>query len=99
MRSAAEETRMMLYVNNITVPEHRMRNLDNEAVIRMADSFNIIGQKTPISVRMVVDDMFGDHIILIAGLHRLHAAKHLGWERIEAEEFQGNETEARLWEI
>jgi ParB/RepB/Spo0J family partition protein len=94
MSKVAEETRMMLYVTNITIPEHRMRNLNDEAVIRMAGSFKILGQKTPITVRMD-----GDDIILVAGLHRLHAAKQLGWDRIEAEVFEGDEVDARLWEI
>lgn len=37
--------------------------------------------------------------ILIAGRHRLEAARRLGWEEIDAYVFEGDERDARLWEI
>lgn len=86
--------RETLFISNITVPEHRARGLDAAAVSRLAESMKRLGLQTPISVRMQDEDL-----LLVAGLHRLEAAKSLGWDRIEAVYIEGDETDARLWEI
>lgn len=88
-----------LYPEFIFVPGDRLRAVDPEAVKRIAESFKEIGQQTPISVREDDDDPDSDRTILVAGLHRLEAAKLLGWEKIEVEWFQGGAAEARMWEI
>ena len=36
---------------------------------------------------------------VMAGRHRIAAARKLGWEEIEAREFDGDKDHARLWEI
>lgn len=93
-RRPSEPVRERLYVENITVPAGRLRSVNEEAVARLADSFRRLGQRVPVSVRMD-----GDAVMLVAGLHRLRAAQALGWEQIEAVYCDGDETDARLWEI
>ena len=72
----------------------KRRSLDAESVSKLAHSMATIGLKTPIVVRRV-----GDQQRLVAGLHRVEAAKSLEWEFIEAFVMQGDETDARLVEI
>lgn len=91
---APEPERETLFVSNVKVPEHRARGLDAAAVTRLAESMAQIGLQTPITVR---DD--GEWPVLVAGLHRLKAAERLGWERIDAIYLEGDERDARLWEI
>jgi len=85
-----------LFIENITVPAQRARGLNTEAVDRLAESVKRIGLQTPITVRY--DDASGD-VILVAGLHRLEAARRLGWETIPAIYTDGTPDEARMWEI
>lgn len=87
-------TREAVFVENVTTPAHRARGLDDAAVARLVESMARLGLRTPISVRM--DD--GD-VVLVAGRHRLEAARRLGWDRIDAVYIDGDETDARLWEI
>jgi ParB-like chromosome segregation protein Spo0J len=89
-----EPTRETLFIENVTVPAHRARGPDAAAVKRLAESLAKIGLQTPISVRMD-----GDDLLLVAGLHRLEAARSLGWDRIDAVYIDGDERDARLWEI
>jgi ParB family chromosome partitioning protein len=91
-------------VKAVIVPGDR-RERDPEAVSQLADSMSAIGLKTPITVRMVkrdVDtdgsDAIADHF-LVTGAHRLEAARSLGWSEIDAFVLDGDEVEARLWEI
>lgn len=93
-RGRQEPEREALFVGNVKVPEHRARGLDAAAVTRLAESMAQIGLQTPITVR---DD--GEWPVLVAGLHRLKAAEQLGWEKIEAIYLEGDERDARLWEI
>ena len=90
----SEPERETLFVCNVKVPEHRARGLDPAAVARLAESMAELGLQTPITVR---DD--GEWPVLVAGLHRLKAAEHLGWEKIDAIYLEGDERDARLWEI
>jgi ParB family chromosome partitioning protein len=76
-------------MNAVIVPVDR-RECDPEAVSQLADSMSAIGLKTPITVRVVkrdVDtdgsDAIADHF-LVAGAHRLEAARSLGWSEIDA---------------
>jgi len=73
----------------------RKRKLDESKVRSIADSFTSIGQLQPITVSS------GDYgkYRLIAGLHRLEAAKSIGWEAIQATEFEGDEVTVELAEI
>ena len=65
-------------------------------VTRLMDSLSRIGLKTPITLRATDD---GD-LLLVAGLHRLEAARRLGWEEIQATiTYDWTADEARMWEI
>jgi ParB family chromosome partitioning protein len=85
-----------VFIENITVPAHRARGLDTAAVDRLADSITRLGLQTPITVRY---DSEADDILLVAGLHRLEAARKLGWDKIPAIYTDGTADEARMWEI
>jgi ParB-like chromosome segregation protein Spo0J len=81
----------------IEIPSHRIRDrLDDESVIRLMDSMKRIGLKTPITLRATDDG----NLLLVAGRHRLEAARRLGWEEIQAcITSDWSEDEARMWEI
>ena len=72
----------------------RLREVDDEAVARLAESMDRIGLQNPIQVRhnFGIDPNTGEYdrsldqggFALVAGRHRIEAAKKLGWGRIEA---------------
>ena len=79
--------------------EHRVRKLNEAAVAPLMASMQKIGLRTPISVRL---SGAGDNpnVILVTGLHRLEAAKRLGWDEIECFVVEHeSEDLARMWEI
>lgn len=82
------------------VSEHRELNL---AVVRViAELMLVIGLKTPITVRRIEkirDGVSTAAIELLAGRHRLEAASSLGWTHIDAFVMEGDETEARIWQL
>lgn len=92
-----------LRTDDIQVGE-RHRALSTDAVDRLAASMRDIGLRQPISVR-VVDEMMVDGYltagvpILVAGAHRLAAAKALGWTHIDCIEVEDDPIAAELWEI
>lgn len=73
----------------------RLREIDADYVDLIAESFESKGQFSPIHV----SEAEGDGYRLIAGAHRLSAAKALGWSQIEAIIFDGDELEAELLQI
>lgn len=81
------------------------RHVDAARVTELTASIQSMGLRTPITVRIVpemVDDdgvVCEDVPILVAGAHRLEAARSLGWDYIDAFVMEGDETDARLWEI
>lgn len=85
----------------------RLREVDPEAVERIAASMQEIGLRTPISVRyyferpdLLPDANSTDALLLLTGAHRLAAAKKLGWQQIECiVHYDGDEVDAQLWEI
>lgn len=85
---------MELNITNIEIGT-RKRKLDESKVRSIADSFHSIGQLQPITVSGVAYNKYS----LIAGLHRLEAAKQLGWQTIQAIEFSGDAIAAELAEI
>ncbi len=85
---------MKLEIARIQVGQ-RKRKLDEGKVRSLAESFESIGQLQPITVEQCE---YGNYR-MIAGLHRLEAAKLLGWESIEAQEFKGDAVAAELAEI
>lgn len=72
----------------------RIRSLNNEKVIEIADSINEIGLLNSISVRSV-----NSHYELVSGLHRLKAFELLGRETIPAVIFEGDDSDVELAEI
>ena len=90
-------------VEDIVIGE-RHRTLSDDACDRLAASMKDIGLRQPISVR-IVDEMEVDGEltagvpVLVAGHHRLEAAKRLGWSHIDCVEVNDDAIEAELWEI
>lgn len=82
----------------------RHRALSDDAVTRLAASMREIGLRQPISVR-IVDEMIVDGQltagvpVLVAGRHRLAAAKKLEWSHIDCLEVDDDALKAELWEI
>ena len=90
-------------VDDIEIGE-RHRALSEDAVQRLARSIADIGLKSPISIRIADDIMIDgkpcDGVpILVAGAHRLAAAKSLGWSQIDCIEVEDDAISAELWEI
>lgn len=73
----------------------RMRRLDEAKVETLAQSMEVVGQLSPI-ICYSPDDETMD---LVAGAHRLAAAKRLGWKAIDAYIMDGDELHAQLAEI
>jgi len=73
---------------------NRKRKLNKSKIQSLAESFNSIGQLQPITVARN-----NGSYKLIAGLHRIEAAKLLGWDAIQATIFEGGEVETELAEI
>jgi len=84
---------MELNINSISVND-RKRKLNTEKVANLAESFALLGQLEPITIAKN-----GDKYTLLAGWHRLEAARRLDWETIEANVFEGNDLECELVEI
>ena len=77
--------------------ENRLRAvLDDGKIEAIAESLAAIGIKSPILVRPSEP---GDDYTLVAGAHRLEAARRLGWETIDASICLGSLDEMRLIEI
>jgi len=71
--------------------EERMRQVDEGKVLELMQSYEEVGVINPISV--------DEELVLIAGAHRLEAAKNLGWETIEAKVFNEDDLTKKLIEI
>ena len=69
------------------------RSVQSDKVRLIADSMSKIGLKTPITVKKCKTG-----VRLVTGLHRLEAAKMLGWKKIDAVQMSGSKTDAGLWE-
>jgi hypothetical protein len=83
-----------VFVDDVVVGENR-RPIDKAAVERLAESMKAIGLQTPISIW--ADDK--DRPVLVAGHHRLEAARALGWEQIECCFVAMDADDRRRWEI
>lgn len=83
----------------------RHRALSEDAVKRLAASMGEIGLRSPITVRVVDDYVLADGEVcdgvpvLVAGAHRLAAAKQLGWSHIDCIDADDDPITAELWEI
>lgn len=94
---------LALHPSDIELGERR-RALSEDAVERLAASMDQIGLRQPITVRVVDEMMVDGHLtagvpVLVAGAHRLAAAKKLGWAKVDCIEIEGSEIAAELWEI
>lgn len=67
------------------------RSLDEKHVAELQESIGRIGLTTPISLAAGTSSL-----ILIAGQHRLEAARRLGWTHIDAIAFDANQANNRL---
>jgi hypothetical protein len=81
-------------IADIVIGKNR-RSLNPEKVAEIADSIATIGQTTAITVHRKEDGK----LVLVEGLHRLRATASLGWTHIRAEIMEGDDIEARLWEL
>lgn len=87
-----------LRVASIHIPG-RLRPCDEQLVQRLVTSIRACQLIDPISV--VLDENYSQHgrLTLIAGRHRLEAAKRLGWASIHARLISADATTAELIEI
>lgn len=83
-----------VFVDSVIVGQ-RHRALDPTRVEALAESMDTLGLQQPISVYM--DDEDGVH--LIAGLHRLEAARALRWEQVDASFIKMSPVRREMWEI
>lgn len=83
-----------LFVDDVTVLD-RHRPVDAAAVKVLAASIEQIGLRTPITIRSPSES----ECYLVAGRHRLEAARLLGWDKIECFVLDCSEDEAEMWEI
>lgn len=77
----------------------RHRDFDPAKVDALAGSMREIGLQYPIHVFLGDDNDGAQAFILVAGRHRLEAAKKLGWARIDAIQVDLSEAEREIWEI
>ena len=87
------KTPQTIYLDGIEVVGKR-RPLNEKKVREIAASMYKLGQQMPITVRMHKKEA-----ILVSGLHRLAAAKQLGWDAILCVELCGDKNDARLWQL
>jgi hypothetical protein len=78
-------------IADIAIPE-KSRSIRQDTVDALAASMEQIRLRTPISVR---NSQKG--IQLVAGRHRLEAAKKLGWKRIDAIVMRDDKLDRRIW--
>jgi ParB/RepB/Spo0J family partition protein len=93
-----------IVIASINLHANPLRPLNGEEVKRLAASMQRIGLMTPITVRYhndvpSDDGTCDDSFELIAGRHRVAAARLLGWERIDGIEIECSDVDAKLWEI
>jgi ParB-like chromosome segregation protein Spo0J len=85
--------RFSVLIKKIKVKSNR-RKTDKEAVLVIKGSMKKLGQLEPI---MVLETSSG--LVAVDGVHRIKAAESLGWEKIEAVYFEGDEKAARIYEL
>ena len=83
-----------ILVSEITV-NSRLRSASDDKVAALAGSMREIGLQVPIDVYC---NECGS-LALVAGLHRLFAARKLGWDQIRARVLTLDHVDRQLWEI
>jgi Predicted transcriptional regulators len=86
---------LRLRLDKVIVPP-RLRKVDPDLAAGIADSMAVNGQQTPIEVSPKNEK---GKYTLIAGAHRIDAARLNEWEYIEATIFEGSEAQYKLREI
>jgi ParB-like chromosome segregation protein Spo0J len=86
-------------VEDVQVISKHHREVDARKVASLAASMAKIGLRTPITVRRIKKGLGTTVLALVAGGYRLAAAKSLGWKNIDAFIMEGNETDARMWQL
>lgn len=81
---------MKIAIKKIKVPPGR-RKVEPEAVEKLAGSLDAVGMANPITVDAAYR--------LVAGLHRLEAAKLLGWTEVECSVLELDPVQAKIMEI
>ncbi len=84
-----------IFLDVLTV-SNRLRHLDAAKVASIAASMDEIGLQQPVSVWVVND---GEAVELVAGAHRVEAAKKLGWEKIDCVFVDMDSHDRQLWQI
>lgn len=87
---------------SLIYPSSHARTLSNDSVVSLAASMDVIGLRTPITVKPCSKFHQGQEIAafeIVTGRHRLEAAKMLGWDEIEAIVMEDDIRACRLWEI
>ncbi len=94
-QAMTDATIIVATLTEIEVPS-RLRQLDEAAVTRLMESIDQLGLRHPITV---VDR--NGKLVLVAGLHRLEAARRLGHATIHAALMpeDTDERSCRLWEV
>jgi len=87
-----------IYLDGLRVPDHRYRRVDQEKVAVLAASMAAIGLQQPITVWENPAEK-GSDIRIVVGVHRVLAARQLGWEQIDAICIDLDETGRKRWEI
>jgi ParB-like chromosome segregation protein Spo0J len=77
----------------------RRREVEPEKVKTIAASMSKIGLRTPITLRRIKKGLGTTVLVLVAGGYRLAAAESLGWKDIDAFIMEGDETDARMWQL
>ncbi|MEH2482423.1 ParB-like chromosome segregation protein Spo0J [Nitrobacteraceae bacterium AZCC 2146] len=85
-------------IEKVVVPP-RLRELHEETVCSLVTSIRQCQLIDPISVRLGEDYAVSGHLTLVAGLHRLEAARRLGWSTVDVRIINADETTAGLIEI
>jgi ParB/RepB/Spo0J family partition protein len=89
---------VQLRIKKIGVLANR-RKLDMEGVMTIGASMDKLGQLQPIMVRKIDNGSGDTAYVLVDGEHRIEAAKGLGWTKIWAVFFHGDEDAARVYEL
>lgn len=81
-------------IDHIDIPS-RLRAVDDTKAAALAESIGAIGLQQPITLWAEPDGAFH----LVAGAHRLSAARVLGWHDIDAVFMDADDIDRQLWEI
>lgn len=81
-------------IDHIDIPP-RLRGVDEAKVRALKESIDAIGLQQPVTLWAEPDGPFH----LVAGAHRLEAAKAIGWDEIDAVFTTADEIDRQLWEI